>query len=312
MQEAILVGKQVLLIFIYILIGILCVKKKVVAIESGRALSNFLLTVVTPCLMIKSYIREVEEAHLRGLTLAFLLAVMFHGIAITASSVLIKKREDLRYRIERMAAIYSNCGFMAIPLIAVSVGDIGLFYAVAFISIFNIMIWSQGVMLMTGQKKFNIKSAVFNPGVIGFAIGFIVYCTQIHVPVIINQAITSISDLNTPLAMITTGIFLSNIDFRSTLNNVNIYFAGSMRLVILPIIMLLMVKVLGVSHWMPGANDVIMTSILAAACPTAASVTLFPAKFGLDGEYGAKIIAVSTLFSVVTLPVFTLIIKMWL
>lgn len=312
MIEALLVGKQILLIYLYIIIGILCVKRKIVSFESGKSFSSFVLTVITPSLMIKAYMRPLEKNHLLGLGLAFFLAVLFHIMAISVTTLLIKKREDTRYKIERMGAVYSNCGFMAIPLIAVAAGDIGLFYAVAFISIFNIMLWTNGIMQITDQKKINLKSALLNPGVIGFAIGFSIYCIQMPIPDILDQGITSLSVLNTPLAMITTGIFLAEIDFKTTFNNWYIYHASLLRLVVLPFLMLLIIKILGVNQWISGADKVIIASILGCAAPAAASITLLPAKFGLEGAYGAKIIGVSTLCSIITLPSFCLIMQMWL
>ncbi len=307
MQEALLVGRQVLLIFIFIFIGIACIKKKIVSEEAGKSFSSFVLAVVMPCLMVNSYLRPLEKEHLKGLALAFLLAVVFHVMAIAFSCIVIKRREDTRYRIERLAAIYSNCGFMAFPLISVTVGDIGLFYAVAFISVFNILMWSNGIMIITGQKKFSLKACLLNPGFIGFITGIVLYLTSFPVPGVIKDAISGISSANTPLAMITTGMYLAGINFKSAFRNVNIYSTAAIRLIALPLIMLLLIKLFGVAGWMQGANAVIMSSILACACPVAASVALFPAKFGMDGEYGAMIIAVSTLFSIITLPLFNLL-----
>ncbi|RCX09961.1 hypothetical protein DFR58_1315 [Anaerobacterium chartisolvens] len=307
MQEALLVGRQVLLIFIFIFIGIACIKKKIVSEEAGKSFSNFVLAVVMPCLMVNSYLRPVEKEHLKGLALAFLLAVVFHIMAIVLSSILIKRREDARYRIERLAAIYSNCGFMAFPLISVAVGDIGLFYAVAFISVFNVLIWSNGIITLTGRKSFSLKACLLNPGFIGFITGIVLYLTSFPVPGVIRDAVSAISLANTPLAMITTGMYLAGINFKTAFRNVNIYFTTAIRLIVLPLIMLLIIKLCGVAGWMQGADDVIMSSILACACPVAASVTLMPARFGLDGEYGAMIIAVSTLFSIITLPLFNLL-----
>ncbi|WP_069999523.1 AEC family transporter [Cellulosilyticum sp. I15G10I2] len=311
MQEALLVGNQVLLIYIYIAIGIVCVKKQIVTQEIGKNLSSFVLMVITPCLIIKSYIRPFEKAHLLGLALAFLLAFIFHGIAIIVSNFLIKKREGIRYKIERMGVVYTNCGFMAIPLIVVAVGDIGIFYAVAFISVFNMALWTHGIMVITDRRSINLKSAIWNPGVIGFIIGFIIYCTQLHIPDLIDQGVTSLSQLNTPLAMIITGIFLAEINFKSVFKNYNIAYVSGIRLFILPLIMLIIIKILGVEYWMTGAADVIMASILACSAPAAASIALLPAKFGMEGEYGAKIVALSTLLSIITLPLFNLLTNLW-
>ncbi|NLK96503.1 AEC family transporter [Defluviitalea saccharophila] len=312
MAEALLVGRQVLLIFLYVLIGIFCVKKKIITSESGKEFSKFIVTVIMVCLIIKSYIRPMETEHLLGIVLAIALAALFHIIAIIASTFLIKEREDVRYRIERMGIVYSNCGFMGIPLIYAAVGDIGIFYAVAYISIFNIVLWSHGVMMLSGEKKFNIKSVLINPALIAFTIGFIIYTTQIPIPNMIVDTLGSIADMNTPLAMITTGVFLANIDLKSTFANKRIYYVTALRLIILPMIMLTLIKVLGVSSWMSGASNVVMANVIGCACPAAASITLFPVKYGMDGEYGAQIIAVSTLLSIISIPVFTFITNIWL
>lgn len=312
MAEALLVGRQVLLIFLYVLIGIFCVKKKIITSEAGKQFSNFIVTVVMVSVVIKSYIRPMEKQYLLGIVLAIGLAALFHILAIIASSLFIKEREDIRYRIERMGVVYSNCGFMGIPLIYAAVGDIGIFYAVAYISIFNIVLWSHGVMTLSGEKKINIRSAIINPALIAFTIGFVIFCTQIPVPNMVVEVLGSIADMNTPLAMITTGVFLANIDFKSTFANKRIYYVTALRLILLPMIMLTIIKLLGVIHWMPGANEVVMASVIGCACPAAASITLFPAKYNMDGEYGAQIIAVSTLLSVITIPVFNLITNLWL
>ena len=81
MAEALLVGRQVLLIFLYVLIGIFCVKKKIITSESGKEFSKFIVTVIMVCLIIKSYIRPMETEHLLGIVLAIALAALFHIIA---------------------------------------------------------------------------------------------------------------------------------------------------------------------------------------------------------------------------------------
>lgn len=312
MREALLVGGQVLMIYIYIAIGIFCIKKKIVTPESGKNFSSFLLTIITPCLMIDCYLRPMQAEHLKGLGLAFLFSIIFHVIAIVGSCLLIRKREDEKYKIERLAAIYSNCGFMALPLIEVAVGETGLFYGVAFISVFNILIWSNGIQIITGKKGFSVKKIFLNPGFLGFAAGILLYFTQIPVPDLLKQTISSLADMNTPLAMISTGIFLANVDIKSSLTDKHIYWASFLRLILFPLFTLCLMKVLGVHNWMSGADQVAMTVIIGSSCGAAASVTLFPAKFGMNGEYGAQIIALSTLFSVITIPLLTVLTKLWI
>ncbi len=307
-----MVAKQVLLIFVYVSIGILCVKKKILTVESGTSLSNFALTVISPCLIIGSYLRPLNRESLSGLLLAFVLAVVYHAVATAAALLLIPKRADIRYRIERMGAIYSNCGYMAIPLITATVGDIGVFYAVPFISVFTVLLWSAGVMITTGEKKIEPKKMFLNPGFISFVIGLLLYLTQLRLPDMAVQVLNNIMALNTPITMITVGVFLSKISLRSTFTNGRIYYTCALRLLVFPLMMIVLIKVLGITALNAKAPDVVMAVVLACACSAPASTAQFPARFGLESEYGAQIIAVSVLFSVLTLPLLNLITNYWL
>ena len=312
MQQAFLVARQVFLIFIYMGVGIVCTRKGILDEKTGRKLSGFSLSIIMPLLMIRNYMRPLDIDELKGLGLAFFLAVVFHGLAVAAAVFFIPKAKEPDRRIERLAVVISNCGYMAIPLIKVALGDAGVFYSLAYISVFNLVLWSVGVMLLSGEKKLSAKKLLLNPGVGGFVIGAVVYLAQIQLPPILVEAIDGIVVMNTPLPMITAGIFLAHINVQETLLDKRIYFVVFLRLLAVPLVLLLAIKLAGVANWLPSARDVILTVGLGCACPCAAAVTLFPANFGMKGDYGAKLIAVSTLLSIITLPLLTLIVNAWI
>jgi predicted permease len=311
MQQALLVGRQVLLIFIYIGVGITGSKIGIFNEKAGLSLSNFCLTFVTPTLIIRGFMRPIDVEEAKGIGVSILLALLFHVFVTLAVMPLIRKREDERYRTERLAVIFSNCGYMAIPLIRVACGERGAFFARGYISVFNICLWSLGVLVMTGERKMRVKQILFSPGIIGFTIGLILYVTQLPVPSILVEALDGLSGFNTPLSMITIGIFLVGIRPKETFLSPRIYWATFLRLVVFPLAMLTMLKVLGVAGWLSYGQDIVLTIGLGCACPSAAAVTLLPARFGRGGEYGAQIIAVSTLLSILTLPLVTLVISTW-
>lgn len=311
MEQAFLVARQVFLIFIYIGIGMVCARKGVLDEKTGRSLSSFALGVITPVVIMRNYARPMDRQSLQGMGLAFLLAVVFHVLATVVAVSVVKKREDEEHRIERLGLIYSNCGYMAIPLISVTAGETGVFYAMAYICIFNICLWSLGMMVLSGERKMNVKKALLNPGTAGVAVGMLLYFTQLQMPSILLEAMDSIVAFNTPLPMLTTGIFLEKLNVRKTFTNLRIYYISLLRLVAFPAGMLLLMKLLGVANWIPGGHNVVLTIGLGCACPCAATITLLPVRFGMKGEYGAELIAVSTLLSIITLPAVTLAINTW-
>ncbi|OOM13867.1 AEC family transporter [Clostridium saccharobutylicum] len=310
MELGIIVAKQVIIMFILIGIGILAFKKKIVTIEATNIYSNFLLVFVVPALIINAYQRGMVKEQLIGLGYSFLLAIVFHVMAIIVVNVFIKKREDSNYRVERMGAIYSNCGFMAFPVLLALLGEEGALYGTAFIGIFNVFSWTNGVTILTGENTINIKKIVFNPGSLGFIVGLILYLTQIQIGDVISQTISYVASLNTPLAMVITGVFLANINIKETLKDFNIYKSVLLRTVILPLIMIFLIKITGFESWFDTAKSVAIAHIVACSCPAAASTILLVARKGLNSEHGAKLVTMSTLFSVITIPALTIFINL--
>lgn len=310
MELGIIVAKQVIIMFILIGIGILAFKKKIVTIEATNIYSNFLLVFVVPALIINAYQRGMVKEQLIGLGYSFLLAIVFHVMAIIVVNILIKKREDSNYRVERMGAIYSNCGFMAFPVLLALLGEEGALYGTAFIGIFNVFSWTNGVTILTGENTINIKKIIFNPGSLGFIVGLILYLTQIQIGDVTSQTISYVASLNTPLAMVITGVFLANINIKETLKDFNIYKSVLLRTIILPLIMIFLIKITGFENWFDTAKSVAIAHIVACSCPAAASTILLVARNGLNSEHGAKLVTMSTLFSVITIPALTIFVNL--
>ena len=310
MELGIIVAKQVIIMFILIGIGIIAFKKEIVTIEATNSYSNFLLMFVVPALIINAYQRGMIKEQLVGLGYSFILAVVFHIMAILVVNMIIKKREDSNYRVERMGAIYSNCGFMAFPVLLALLGEEGALYGTAFIGIFNVFSWTNGVAILTGENNINIKKIIINPGSLGFIIGLILYLTQLPIGSVVSQTISYIAAINTPLAMVITGVFLANINIRETLHDFYIYKSVLLRTVFLPLIMIFLIKVTGFENWSDAGKNVAIAHIVACSCPAAASTILLVARNGLNSEHGAKLVTMSTLVSIITIPALTIFINL--
>lgn len=306
-EFAIIVAKQVLIMFFLISLGIIVCRKNILSLEATRGLSDFILIIVSPCLLISSFQRQIDSNEVKGLILAFILSFIFNAMAVVISNLLIRKREDSNYRVERMGGVYSNCGFMAFPLLAMVLGDVGVFYGAVYVTVFNIFLWSSGVITLTSYSEINKLKILFNPGTIATFIGLVLYFTQIHVPEVLSQTITYVANLNTPLSMIMIGVFLARVDVKETISDIRIYFVSIIRLIVLPIILLLLVKITGVVGLFDGAKTATIAITICSACPAAVSVILMVSKMKLNDTYGARILALSTLLSLITLPLITLL-----
>ena len=306
MQNAITVAGQVLVIFLLIGIGVAVRKAGIVTKEASQVFSNLLVTVISPFLLINSLIRPFQKEDLMNLGFAFILAIVYHILNITITNLFIRPREGSDYRVERMAAVYSNSTFLVIPILTATLGTIGAFYAIAYITVSSVFSWTHGRINLTG-RTLGIKKALLNPGTIPVYIGMFLYFTQLPLPAVITSTMASVSNINTPLAMIITGVFLADVNLKHMFTDLTVYRASLVRLIVSPAAMVLLIWVTRAAHLFPGADSVVFAHLLAASSPTAAFTVLMVSKMGLNSEHSGEIIAVSTLFSIITLPLFALL-----
>ncbi len=315
--------EQVLVILIIIVIGVICYKIKLINEDTNKKINNIILTLVMPMVIIVSYQREFSVELLNGLLVSFLLAFITHLISIAISCFLFRKNKRVisrennkivakiddnpNYNLERFASTYSNCIFMGIPLINGIFGSEGVFYVTAYITIWNIFAWTHGILIMEGNEKkggFDFRSLLeklTSPMIISIIIGLTLFLFQIKLPTTIGTAMNYIASLNTPLAMLIAGGTIAQTNLMDTLKKPRLYFISFVRLLFIPLILLLIFSRFQIN------NMVLITSIIAAACPTAATAVMFAIRYDKNPIYAAEIFAITTILSGFSLPLIIII-----
>ncbi len=303
MSEAGIIGVQVLVMLMLIVTGIICVKTKLVNKTGIRDMTNVLLYVVAPVLIVNSYQTPYDNKSANQLFWTFILAFVMHIAAIAVCSLIIRKRPDQRYKVERFGAIYSNCGFMGYPLLFALFGQHGIFLGAAVGTVFTIFNWTHGVFLLKGKTdtKTTLRQVFLNPGVIGFITGIVLYVTNIRFPAPVLDTMQHIGNLNTPLAMIVTGTFIFQVNWKGIYKEYRVFIVVLLKLIVMPVVMLLILLPFNVD------KTVLAVILVTTACPSAAATSFFVGRFGHDGVYGSKMVAVTTLLSVATLPLMVLL-----
>lgn len=294
---------EVAVILLLIVIGYFTVKKGMFTKESLGSITSFLLYIVTPCLLVSSFL-SAEPGKLDGWTM--LLAVVLPALSIVISiavSYLFFRREPLgRRRVLRFSTVFCNVGFMGIPLVEGIVGSEGVLYGSFFIAVFNIFCWTYGYVMMGGGKV-RLKALLLNPGIIGIAIGLPLYLLNVPVPALIERPVELLSALNTPLAMIVVGGYIAQVKLRAFVSDLAVYKMAVLRLVVAPLLYLALV-------WLLRPDEtLLMSTVIQAATPVAANCVLFAVQFGSDAELASKSVAVSTALSVVTIPLLTVLVQ---
>lgn len=294
---------EVAVILILILVGYFTVKKGMFTKESLGSITSFLLYIVTPCLIVSSFL-SAESGKLDGWTLllAAVLPALSIVISIALSYLFFRREPSGRRRVLRFSMIFCNVGFMGIPLVEGIVGSEGVLYGSFFIAVFNIFCWTYGYVMMGGGKV-RLKALLLNPGLIGLAIGLPLYLLDVPVPALFVEPVELISALNTPLAMIVVGGYIAQVKLRAFVSDLAVYKMAVLRLVVAPLLYLALV-------WLLRPDEtLLMSTVIQAATPVAANCVLFAVQFGSDAELASKSVAVSTALSVVTIPLLTVLVQ---
>lgn len=298
-QNLIIVSEQVVILFILIALGFVCGKTKLINDSGAKILTDLVLYFATPCIMIKSF---QEVRYDPGMVLNLAITALCAALIITGSIIIVRfifrDKDENRKVVLRFATVFSNCGFMSLPLQHALLGSKGVFYGAVFVAVFNVIVWSFGLIDMSGGKKaFSAKKLILNPGVIGAIAATVLFVARVNLPNIVLSPVSYIAALNTPIPMLVIGYHISRTKIKTHLTDPAVYAVMVFRLVAIPAAALFIMKLLGVEA------DILIACTVASSAPVAATTTMFATKFERDTHLSVGLVSVTTLVSIVTMPV---------
>lgn len=293
-------GGKIAEMFILLLMGVLSFKSGLLDEKTSKKISDFLLMVVCPCLIIHSYQMEYRPELLQGLFLCLVFSVISFAMDVVIAQLVIRPKSGANQAIDRMGIIYSNCAFIGIPLVEGVLGKEGVFYVSAYLTVFNVMIWTHGVSLM--HKGASIKENLKNlntPTFYAIIIGLLLFFFKVRIPGIFLNPIASMGSMNTPLAMIIAGVNLAQSDVLKSLKSGRTYLISFIKLIVIPMATLLMLMIL------KAERNAAFVVFICAACPTGAMTTMFALRYNRNARYASEMFCTTTLFSMITIPILT-------
>ena len=296
-QDLLTVAQNVLTLFILIAIGALCAKVKLLTETAVKGLASLVLYIATPCVIIKSCIREFDPTMLRGFLIVVAVAAVNHAVLILVARLCFNDPDEGRRRVLRCATVFSNAGYMAIPLQQAILGDEGVFYCAAYVIVFNIFLWTYGILEMGGtNEKLSVRKVLVNPGIVGVAVGLVLFLFSVPVPTLITDAVGHMASLNTPLPMLIVGYYLAQTDLLAALRDRRSYLCIALRLVVMPLVAMGALLLCGVR------GAVLTSCMICISTPVATACTMFATRYDRDPHLSVNLVSVSTLLSVFTIP----------
>ena len=292
--------EKIIVLFIAMIAGFIAKKGKLLNGESTKSLSSLLVYITNPCLIICSLQREYDNELLITAGCVFALSVAVHGFLAIFSHFIFKIVKNKSERsVYTYALTYSNCGYMGFPLMmAIFKEDpqLGLFYGVIFTTAFNLFTWTHGVIVMSNQSKIPWKKLIYNPALISVIISMILFLGRIMLPTTINDGLTLVGDMTFPLSMLIIGSLLADMKLLQILKQKNLYLFSVLGLLIIPAIMLVVAKLLNLPEYLS------IVGITMCAAPVAANTAVTAEVYENDSALAARLVGMTTLFCLVTMP----------
>lgn len=302
--------KQIAIMFILMGIGFLCRYTNLMHDQTNKELTKILLYVVSPCIIINSFLQPATKALLAGFFWGIVATAVVFSVSIVVAKLIFGLpvfKNNPQVNAMKFAATYSNGGFMGIPLVQAMMGTAGTFYSVPYLVVYNIFLWSHGVGIFEQGKKQvfidQVRTIIFNPNIIATFIGFIIFIIHLPLTEIITQPIKDIVDVNTPLSMIVIGANLGGLG-KEMVKDKKIWFICLLRNIVFPAMILLVLRLL------PLTQTAYLAIVIMASCPIAGLIVMLSLMNNHSLEFPSQALCLSTLLSVITLPLVIMLASM--
>lgn len=287
-------------LFIYMAVGFGCRKAGIFNDVARDKLTDFVVFVTLPCMIFESFNMTFSLESLKQGALALLIAVGMSCVALLLGKVLYNRFPYEEKSILQYGTLVSNSGFAGLSVVSGAYGDEGLFLGSLFIIPTRILMWSAGISLFTrADAKQAVKKVLLNPGIIAVEVGLVRMLFQIPLPHFVDTAVDNLGGCTSPMAMALVGAILVDVPLK-TVFDLKSFYLVAVRQFLLPGICLAALRLLHVDPLTIGVSVVI------TGMPIGSTTAILAQKYVADAKFASKCVFISTLTSLVTVPILTL------
>ncbi len=295
---------QVLILLLIIVTGYICRKKQILNDEAAQKLTELVNKITMPFLIIVSFQLEYSYEKVKEAGVIILFAVAAHFLSAVFVHYIFKGFKPESKAVMSFAVVFTNCAYMGFPVLEALMGRGAIFYASFYIIMYQFFAWSYGVMLFKGRKGMgSIKDILLNPGIASIFIGLILFIFSIKLPYPVYKALDITGSITIPVSMLLIGFILAGTDIKSMIRGNEVYLVSFIRLAAFPLAALAILYVAGMRGML------LSICVLLFAMPSAANTAIFAGAYGGDRLLASKTVVVSTLLSILTIPLFVLILQ---
>jgi malate permease and related proteins len=293
---------QVAIMFGLMAVGWVAYRAKWLRTEALHGLTNLLLFLVAPAVTIQAFQRPFDAGRLRTIGIVFVVDLVAFAITIAVARLLMNRRlvpDTAVRKALQFGTVYSNAGFIGIPLTQALLGSDGVFYAVTYVAAYTVYVWTHGISLFGHEHvraSMKVRRVLLNPGIISIALALPLYVLGIHIPSPISDVVGYVAAMNTPLSMIVVGVNLAALSLRTIFSDRLVWLGVFARNLLVPALFVVLLGLLPID---PVARLAILISI---STPVGAMLVIFSVRNDQNTQFATRLLCLSTLLCVVTLP----------
>ena len=308
MHISILLMEQIAELFLMIFMGFLIVKTGLLKDDDSKVLSKIVLYLIIPCVIINAFQVDYTMDTVKGLLIALAASVMLQIILliiISAFGKLLHLNE-----VEIASIYYSNSGNLIVPIVTFILGQKWVLYGCVFMSVQLIFLWTHCKKILSREPSYDWKKIVLNINMISIFSGIVLFFTHIRLPEIIGNTLSAVGSMIGPASMFVTGMLFAGMNLKQIFANKRVYFISFLRLISVPLLSLILLKFSHLASLSAHGNQIMLIVFLAVITPSASTVTQMCQVYGNDSRYASAINVVTTLFSIVTMPLMVMLFQM--
>ena len=305
MHISILLMEQITELFLMIFMGFLIVKTGLLKDDDSKVLSKIVLYLIIPCVIINAFQVDYTMDTVKGLLIALAASVMLQIILliiISAFGKLLHLNE-----VEIASVYYSNSGNLIVPIVTFILGQEWVLYGCVFMSVQLVFLWTHCKKILSREPSYDWKKIILNINMISIFIGVILFFTRIRLPEIIGNTLSAVGSMIGPASMFVTGMLFAGMNLKQIFANKRVYFISFLRLIAVPLFSLILLKISHLASLSADGNQIMLIVFLAVITPSASTVTQMCQVYGNDSRYASAINVVTTLFSIITMPLMVML-----
>lgn len=266
--------------------------------ETDQKLSKLLLNITMPAMILASVITGDELPEVSVILSVLEVGVAFYALALLFAYVVPRCLPGTpgQKGVWRYALAFPNVAFIGYPVAVALFGPQALFYAVILVMPFNLLSYSLGPLMLAGAGRFRWQQ-LLSPCIVASVAALVLALTRLRPPVLVGEMLSFVGDITVPLSLLMVGSFLADIPAGEVFRSGKLWVLAALRLLVLPVILWVILQAMGIQELVLGI------AVTQMAMPVAVNGILLSMEYGGDTTCMAQITFLTTLGSILTIPV---------